>query len=557
MGKTGKGRLARRNVLASAAAAVLLLWLVLAPSGSNNRNVGAMMTAQKTATVGIVITVSGAPLYVTECLESLYKNTPEMTWVYVSDDSPTDEVAAEIRSITEMLPRITYLRVQSDDRPAGYTVTANLGLSTSYAAGHDVSVMVNSDTVFTPGWLPPLLRAIQEDPRIGMAGPMSNAATYQSTPLVKANGGWATNMPYPTGWNTDKMARLVQLVSAGKHANVPILNGFVFAIRREVIRAIGVFDVEKFPKGYGEENDYAFRARAAGYEFVVCTNRCGTGTATASHARPAVGSRIGQPQPGPSAAGRHARLRCASALAGLRPLPYRFPPRARSFVQHYMSKSFGHTTRKKLSAEASVVLKAMYKEELAAAAQALDSHPVLAEARRRVAFHLKTGKPVLDAVSAPLSVLFVLNAQPQRHFNMRGGWVAVVQEALGLADNGAYVRVAVPAWQVPFFNTAFPDAEAYGMFFGYNDRGSDALAAVELVESGLVFDIGVATHYLTVEVIRTIRRTYPSMIPAFYIQDGAGLGVTLAGCCGHGKDWSLVRMGRSSAVECRSALRPL
>ena len=46
---------------------------------------------------------------------------------------------------------------------------------------------------------------------------------------------------------------------------MPLLNGFCLLIRRAAIDAIGYFDEEAFGAGYGEENDYCLRARAAGW----------------------------------------------------------------------------------------------------------------------------------------------------------------------------------------------------------------------------------------------------------------------------------------------------
>ena len=43
-------------------------------------------------------------------------------------------------------------------------------------------------------------------------------------------------------------------------------------IKREVIDAVGVFDKETFQKGYGEENDFCFRAEQLGYYQVLCDN---------------------------------------------------------------------------------------------------------------------------------------------------------------------------------------------------------------------------------------------------------------------------------------------
>jgi GT2 family glycosyltransferase len=53
---------------------------------------------------------------------------------------------------------------------------------------------------------------------------------------------------------------------------VPLVHGFCFGVKKEVIDAIGLFDDENFKLFYGEENDYCFRAVAAGFELAVATN---------------------------------------------------------------------------------------------------------------------------------------------------------------------------------------------------------------------------------------------------------------------------------------------
>ena len=35
---------------------------------------------------------------------------------------------------------------------------------------------------------------------------------------------------------------------------------------------VGLFDIENFPRGYGEENDFCMRAASAGFRNVLCTN---------------------------------------------------------------------------------------------------------------------------------------------------------------------------------------------------------------------------------------------------------------------------------------------
>jgi glycosyltransferase involved in cell wall biosynthesis len=50
---------------------------------------------------------------------------------------------------------------------------------------------------------------------------------------------------------------------------MPFLNGFCLLIRRELLNKIGYFDEETFGPGYGEEDDYALRARQAGWRLAL------------------------------------------------------------------------------------------------------------------------------------------------------------------------------------------------------------------------------------------------------------------------------------------------
>ena len=43
-------------------------------------------------------------------------------------------------------------------------------------------------------------------------------------------------------------------------------------VKREVIDKVGYFDAETFGRGYGEENDFCYRAEQLGYHHVMCDN---------------------------------------------------------------------------------------------------------------------------------------------------------------------------------------------------------------------------------------------------------------------------------------------
>jgi GT2 family glycosyltransferase/glycosyltransferase involved in cell wall biosynthesis len=214
-------------------------------------------------TVDVVICVHNSLVDIRQCFDSVARHTPPRTGVVVVDDGSDDECAAYLRAFTSARRNWTLLRCSA---ATGYTRAANRGLRASRA---DLVVLLNSDTIVTANWLDRIVECAASDPAIGVVGPLSNAASYQSVPeRFGANGDWEQNA-LPPGWLPDDMAEAVARVSNRAFPRVPFVNGFCFAIKRRVIEAIGYFDDEGFPDGYGEENDYCLRTADAGFQLAI------------------------------------------------------------------------------------------------------------------------------------------------------------------------------------------------------------------------------------------------------------------------------------------------
>jgi GT2 family glycosyltransferase/glycosyltransferase involved in cell wall biosynthesis len=209
------------------------------------------------ATVNIVICAHNALADVQRCLESVGQHTTlPYSLILVDDgsDAPTQTFLCEFANTH----RAALLR---NDQATGYTRAANQGLRRSSA---DIIVLLNSDTIVTDQWLDRIIACAESNPRIGLVGPLSNTASWQSIPDIESDGDWALN-PLPADVGMDAMARLVAKSSARLYPPMPLLNGFCLMIRRAVINQIGYFDEENFGPGYGEENDYLLRACKAGW----------------------------------------------------------------------------------------------------------------------------------------------------------------------------------------------------------------------------------------------------------------------------------------------------
>ena len=149
---------------------------------------------------------------------------------------------------------------------------------------------------------------------------------------------WAVN-DLPDGVGSAEMSRLVAEDSGQLRPEMPFLNGFCLLLRREMLDQVGLFDEENFGRGYGEENDYALRARAAGWRLVLADD---------------------------------------------------------VFVYHGMSKSYSHAKRQELErAAGEIIAKKHGTPMLIAGEDYLKNRPVLRGIRAR-ARHLVDRKQILD-----------------------------------------------------------------------------------------------------------------------------------------------------------------
>ncbi|GAB3537732.1 hypothetical protein GCM10027343_01650 [Noviherbaspirillum agri] len=214
--------------------------------------------------VDIVVPVFNALEDTKRCLEAVAYRTDGFTVsVYVVNDGSGEDTTAWLRQFCHAHPNFRLIE-HSVNR--GYTFAVNSGLRASRAP---YVVTLNSDTIVTSGWLRSLVQCVESDPRLGVVGPLSNAASWQNVPALRdGNGNFAIN-DIPQGMTADEFAAFVRKYSSKRYPRLSFINGFCFLIRREVLDAIGFMDEATFPMGYGEENDFCVRAADAGFSFAV------------------------------------------------------------------------------------------------------------------------------------------------------------------------------------------------------------------------------------------------------------------------------------------------
>ena len=219
--------------------------------------------SEKTEVVDIIICVHNALEDVKQCLHSILSYTTQPFHIILVDDGSEKETELYLEEFhAEHQSYVTLLR---SEKATGYTVAANRGLRTSTAP---YIVLLNSDTIVTSHWLDRMIACMNHQARIGIVGPLSNTASWQSVPLIEENSDWARN-ELPNNLTIEEMSQIIAESSSRIYPNMPFLNGFCLLINREVINDIGYLDENNFGPGYGEEDDFIIRARKANWKTIL------------------------------------------------------------------------------------------------------------------------------------------------------------------------------------------------------------------------------------------------------------------------------------------------
>ncbi|HWT15793.1 MAG TPA: glycosyltransferase family 2 protein [Patescibacteria group bacterium] len=203
----------------------------------------------------ILVPVYNAVAATRACLAALARSVAPETKILLIDDASTDpDISPLLDAFVATRPNARLLRHRKN---LGFIRSVNRGMN---EVADDV-LLLNSDTLPTPGFLDRIQACAALDARIASVTPFSNNAEICSFPrFCRAN-------PVPTDPEGEAAAFAIE---ADTGIDLPTAVGFCMWMRRAAIAAVGDFDAATFGRGYGEENDWCLRAAGHGWRHVLC-----------------------------------------------------------------------------------------------------------------------------------------------------------------------------------------------------------------------------------------------------------------------------------------------
>lgn len=217
--------------------------------------------------IDIIIPVYNGFNYLDDLFKSIKNSTKINYRIIIADDKSTDN---------RVIPFLSNLDFKDDnyckeiillknDENLGFVKTVNK--ASKYIKNH--FVLLNTDVTLPKMWLERLIKPFFiSDKKISSITPFTNSGVYFSYPIFKENNDLVNNFSFEeidsAFMNINSTFTKNHIIHSGM--------GFCMAVNYDCWTDIGDFDDILFDRGYGEENDWCFRAINKGYINIICSN---------------------------------------------------------------------------------------------------------------------------------------------------------------------------------------------------------------------------------------------------------------------------------------------
>ncbi|MDP2860600.1 MAG: glycosyltransferase family 2 protein, partial [bacterium] len=198
--------------------------------------------------VSIIVLTYNSQRHIRPCLTALFKTKYEDFEVIVVDNASADET---IEIVKKEFPKT---RLFLNKTNLGYAAGNNLAVEKTRGS---LVAFINPDTTVSPGWLEPLVSAIE---------PAKIAACQPKILLSKEkhllNGTGKTTNFLGFDWLTDYQKKDKQM----KVREITSFSGSAVLTKKEIFLSLSGFDEDFFM--YGEDSDLSWRMRLSGFKIL-------------------------------------------------------------------------------------------------------------------------------------------------------------------------------------------------------------------------------------------------------------------------------------------------
>ena len=195
--------------------------------------------------------------FLSQCIDSVIRNTKNYELIVVLNGS-SGQALKYLENLEVTFPHILHFYTADQ---LSFSKAVNMGLSN---AKGDYLILLNDDTLVTPGWADILSASIAKSGNllqvhpVGIIGPVSNNAGGHQA--IECDQYQIQDLDHYAPEHAKRYA--CQYLFAG------VLSGFCMMITRACFNAVGYFDI-RFQVGGWEDNDYCLRAYKLGFKSIV------------------------------------------------------------------------------------------------------------------------------------------------------------------------------------------------------------------------------------------------------------------------------------------------
>lgn len=191
-----------------------------------------------------------------QCIKSIFKDSYDIDIEVIVSDNASVDGSADL--ISKLFPHVNIIR---NSENLGFAKGNNVALQQSKGK---YICLVNTDVEIIPGCFAELIKTIESNPKIGIAGPQAMHADKTVQVTARKETSYLNTLAR-IFW-LDTLFPFLNWHSQKKIEEVEVLSGCFWLIRKDALNEVGLLDENFF--FYGEDRDYCKRVRNAGWKLV-------------------------------------------------------------------------------------------------------------------------------------------------------------------------------------------------------------------------------------------------------------------------------------------------